>query len=247
MRDDNIIKVVIQKCEVLQRSGMWPSSPRIRPAAWLGNFLNEDKRLAALLLDRFVYCDEKTVNSMLQSAWNSIGDGFPKGTLVSPPATLLNALKNAVITPIEGESPSPTDSGNLICRKARQVLGIPDSNVKTPAIALEHAIKGNTIVFFDDFIGSGDQFLTTWSRTYPSGHSFQKVQNTNNFTAIYITLVTTDFGLNNIQRSAPKVAVCPAHTLDNKSNLFGLIAEGIFQEEEILSFLKRYSRITQST
>lgn len=241
MRNDIIIRDVIDRCEALKRAQLWPSEPRMRPRAWLENFDDNDKIIAASLLDKFTFCNEETVNSLLYTAWHSIGDGLQKGPDAPTAVDLISALTNAVFTPIESEDPNRTDSGNLMCRKARQILKIDETLVVDPKKALELAKTSKTVVFFDDFVGSGDQFISTWNREYLPSESFLTVQRQTNFTAIYITLITTDYGLENIHRCAPTVAVCPTHTLTEKSTVRGLIDCGALDGSTVCDFLNKYS------
>ena len=61
------------------------------------------------------------------------------------------------------------------------------------------------------------------------------------YTAIYIALVSTGFGLRNIHFKAPTVAVCVTHTLNQKSVLSGIIPCGPIQQADIVKFLFKYS------
>lgn len=149
---------------------------------------------------------------------------MPKGPMAPSRETLIQSLNSAFFTPVKGERPNPTDSGYLLCRKARQLLGVPENRIVDTSDALSHAYDGRPIIFLDDFVGSGDQFLTTWTRDM-NGRSFQGAHSITGFTAIYITLVTTELGLNAIRSNAPQVAVCAAHVLDKKSTVFGIEAE----------------------
>lgn len=164
---------------------------------------------------------------------------MPKGPMAPSRETLIQSLSSAVFTPVKGEHPNPTDSGYLLCRKARQLLGVPENRIVDTSDALSHAYDGRPIVFLDDFVGSGDQFLTTWTRDM-NGRSFQGAHSITGFTAIYITLVTTELGLNAIRSNAPQVAVCAAHVLDKKSTVFGIDAEPEVIKN-IESILTKYS------
>jgi len=243
LRDHIAIRMVEQKCEILKRGGLWPSPPAMRPVAWLNNFDSPDKVIAASLLDRFTYCNSLTVNAMLRSAWQSVADGFPKGPNVPNRELLLGGLERSWITPVEGETPRPTDSGYLFCRKARQILRMTDEMMIDTRTGIEKARQGDTIIFVDDFVGSGDQFLETWTRAYNRrGESFATIHREIGYNAIYITLVTTDYGLAEINRRAPNVAVCPAHVLTEKSTVCGLANAGLIDRDSTEHFLEKYSK-----
>lgn len=241
MRADTQIQEILAKCDILKRAGLWPSEPTLRPRAWLMNFDEQDAYVAAFLLDKFTFYNRVLTDSLLVASYNSIGDGMPKGTSAPLGNDLVAALGSAILTPVKGERPNPTDSGYLLCRKARQLLHLNDSFILDTDEALQHAYAGNTVVFIDDFVGSGDQFLYTWQTTDKVGRSFEKASDISGFTAIYVTLVTTDFGLDNINISAPKVAVCATHVIENKSTLQGVLDSNPSMKLPILRFLSKYS------
>ena len=64
---------------------------------------------------------------------------------------------------------------------------------------------------------------------------------TTRFVAIYVTLVTTDFGLGEINKNAPEVAVCATHTLETKSTIFGMADGNPSLQMELDAFLNKYS------
>lgn len=215
MRADVYVREVLDKCEALKKARLWLSEPHMRPHAWIRNFDEVDRPTAALLLDSFTFYSDKMTDRLLVGSYDSLADGLPKGPSAPDALTLMAALDDAVFTRIEGETPRPTDSGNLFCRKARQVLGIPDDRFLEPHVAITHAAKGCPVVFLDDFVGSGDQFLKTWSRKYAtnSPQSFVEACSLNQFVAVYVTLVATDYGLQRIRQNAPNLAITVAHEL----------------------------------
>jgi len=234
------VKEVIAKCEALKAAGLWLKEPKIRPRAWINNFEIEDRPAAAFLLDKFTFYNTELTRKLLIASYNSLGDGLPKSPNAQSLEALLNSLTSAVLTPVKGENPNPTDSGYLICRMARQTLHIGEKHVTETNDALEHAYQGNTVIFIDDFVGSGDQFIKTWNRQ-TEGKSFRDAQARNNFTAIYITLIATDFGLKNINLRAPTVAVCATHVLNDKSTISGILSEHTNMRAPVENLLEKYS------
>lgn len=222
---------------------MWPGEPKIRPRAWIENFDKSDQSIAAFLLDKFTFYNRQLTDELLKASFHSIGDGLPKGPQAPNSSDLINSLGTACFTLVTGENPNPTDSGYVFCRTARQLLRIPEENILNLEDAIKHAHAGNSVIFLDDFIGSGDQFLKTWNRIYgrTAPTSFSRIHKKNSFTAIYISLVSTDFGLVNIRREAPEVAVCVTHTLGDKYNIRNMGLEPR-KQSLINSFLKKYSK-----
>ncbi|HKY38417.1 MAG TPA: hypothetical protein VJN18_20885 [Polyangiaceae bacterium] len=212
MRNDVLIQRVLEKCDALKRAGFWTAEPEIRPAAWLNNFLEVEQPTAAVVLDHFLYYSDRTVARLLRGAYRTLSNGpLPRG--MSP--LTAEQLAEAVLTPVQSEQPSAADSGWLFCRKARQLLGIPEDRLLLPVDALEAALRGETMIFVDDFVGSGNQFLSTWSRPLrtTAPYSFADAHALTAFPAFYVTLVATQLGVANIERAVPSVAVVPAHRL----------------------------------
>jgi hypothetical protein len=225
----------------MKKARFWPNEPKMRPRAWLNNFEHSDRYLAAKLLDKFVYYNADATAALLRSSFHSIADGISKGPNAPSGAELASSLSNAILAPVTGETPNPSDSGGVFCRYARQILKIPQEVMCSTEGAIKHAEKGCTIVFIDDFVGSGDQFLKTWKRDY-GGKSFASLQNQKKgFVAIYITLLSTEKGIGNIHLDAPRVAVCPAHILTEKSTINGLTSSGLIDKSELEAFLKKYA------
>jgi hypothetical protein len=240
MREDVYIEEVISKCEAFKKANIWPTEQILKPRTWLNNFdNNSDKYIAAVLLNHFIFYNEQLTNRLLKSSFESICDGYPKGPNSLSPNILLDALKNAVYTLVEGERPNVTDSGYIMCRKARQLLNIPETFIVNISDAQSHASRGGTVVFVDDFIGSGDQFMTTWEKSVDN-ISFKNLQLSTNFVAIYVALVSTHTGLNRIRSEAPSVAVCLTHVL-NEDVTFRTIGVGTPLQNSIVEFLKKYS------
>jgi len=240
VRADVLIEEVLAKCDVLKRAGLWATEPLIRPRAWIQNFEQQDKHLAAFLLDKFTFYNKRFTDALLVSSFHSIGDGLPKGPRAPSRDELIKSLTTAVFTPVKGEYPNPTDSGYFLCRKARQLLGVTEDCILDTDDALSHAYRGGTVVFLDDFVGSGDQFISTWMRE-TGGRSFKDAKANSDFNAIYITLVSTDFGLENIYNNVPDVAVCVTHILENKSTFQGVVDGNPAMAAELFAFLIKYS------
>jgi hypothetical protein len=75
------------------------------------------------------------------------------------------------------------------------------------------------IVFVDDFVGSGEQFIKTWQRpiTVPgSTLSFERISSARLTDAYYCPLVCTQYGYDRITRNCPDVRLRPAHILSQK-------------------------------
>jgi hypothetical protein len=240
LRSDIAINDVLLKCEALKRAGLWAAEPHMRPRAWIANFEQSDRAIAAKLLDRFTFYNSALTDRLLVASFDSIGDGMPKGPNAPSRAQLLSVIGSAVWTPVQGENPNPTDSGNLLCRRARQLLSVPEDRIVEADRAIAIAAQGRPIVFVDDFVGSGEQFLKTWTRSF-NGESYAMVHSKNSFTAIYVTLVATAQGIARIYKEAPSVAVCATHVLEDRATIHGCSATDPQFAADIPLFLQKYA------
>jgi hypothetical protein len=212
MRADRYVEAVIEKCANLRECGMWPSEPQVRPTAWLQNFEESERPVAAVLLEHFIFFSGSAVDRMLLSGFRRLRNQVLQRSGEAMRDAIINS---AVFTAVEGERPNPTDSGLLFCRKLRQILGIPDERFMQTSDALEKARIGRPVVFLDDFIGSGDQFVKTWSRKYSEDErgSFASCFRHRSFGAFYISLAATERGMTRIRTEVPMVTLCPGNVV----------------------------------
>ena len=119
------------------------------------------------------------------------------------------------------------------------VISYVETQIKPSNEALKAAANGQPVVFLDDFIGSGDQFLKTW-QDLKTGTSFEIIQRQVNFPAIYVSLVGTDVGISNIGNNAPAVAVCVTHKIDERGTLWGIKSLNPSLFHQVNKFLEKY-------
>ncbi|CAI3929024.1 phosphoribosyltransferase-like protein [Alteromonas macleodii] len=238
MRQDVFQKEVLAKCEALTRARIWPSQSDIRFRAWLNNFDEQDKGIAAFLLDKFTFFSDSYTDRLLKTVYDNLADQFPD----FKDDELRELFKRIKIAPLEGECPNPSDSGNLLCRKMRRNFRIPESNIVSPQDALSSAIEGELILFVDDFIGSGDQFINTWTRDYrdqfPTAFSYLRPDDGATF--IVLTLACTKKGFQRIAEDASDVRVTACHFLDERSSVFDL-SSNYYSQADLEAFLDKYS------
>ncbi|MGN6094279.1 MAG: phosphoribosyltransferase-like protein, partial [Luteibacter jiangsuensis] len=170
----------------------------------------------------------------------SLSDGMQKGPQAATAEEIEAVLPGAYFTPVEGEKPNPTDSGFFLCRRARQILKVPEDRIVNRDAALEKAYQGAAIVFLDDFVGSGDQFISTWERV-TNGRSFKFAQKATSFIPIYVSMVCLEKGISRIHQEAPMVALSTAHILEERSTLNGVMSISADVQARLEDFLRKYS------
>jgi hypothetical protein len=218
MRPDLYIESVLAKCEALKRSGIWAPEPKLRPSAWLDNFKDDNERLiAAVLLDNFIFYSDRAADRLLLSAFDRLEDDVLTGAISFPGRTGADLLRELIFTPVEGEKPRPTDSGKALCGKLRDLAQIEDKRFFDPKVALQQADRGVPVVFVDDFLGSGHQLIKTWRRPYRSGTtpSFEAVSVTLSFPAICIAMVSTETALKTLKDEGIPISVVATHVLED--------------------------------
>lgn len=205
---------------------LWPTSSVLNVKGWLSNFGRHEREYAANLLSAFVYLNSKMVNALLTAAVHGVSQRVVGDTATYDEATDAweAFLDGLVVTYVEGESPNPTDSGYAFARKARQVLGIPQQRIQRPDDALEVLAEGkaDTLLFVDDFVGSGSQMQHTWARERKlkggADMSFREVSE-RGVALLYCPLVSTSYGMAHLRIACPGLVLIPAHELGDEESL----------------------------
>jgi hypothetical protein len=207
------------RCTTFIRLGVWPGSVVLNWRGWLSNFQTDELRFARCLLEAFCYFGRTQTEALLRAAFHGLSREVAVGAGSPAAATTewRQFLAKAVITFVEGERPSPTDSGYTFARRARDRLGIPERRVVFPQRALELGLSdpSQPIVFIDDLVGSGEQFCKTWLRKHSdlSNASFGVAALTNVW---YVPLIASWKGAERIARIAGSVRLRPAHLLSEE-------------------------------
>lgn len=212
---------VIEACDRLVDFAIWPRG-KVEYRAWLNNFDAADRPLAVQMLSRFTFLSHQLVDQLFVSAFQSISNGLggPGVGFQARQAAWRRFCDQAVVVPVMGERPNPADSGWSFARKARQLLGIQEANLLQPQTAVALIVRGSTapVVFVDDFVGSGDQFLSTWRHIYQEvgTHSFATLSG--RFPAFYCNVMMTAYGRERIRTHAPDVVLVSGNTIPRDHN-----------------------------
>ena len=214
MDPDTYIEAVLRKAETLKKVDFWVPQPNVRPRAWLNNFEDDEREIAAAIVDSLIYFPEQQTNALLKAGYRDIVDDFAHSGSHG-----VDFGRNAIFTRVDGEEPNPSDSGNVFCRKARNVLTVDESRLVEPRVALEQVIANrSSVVFLDDFLGSGNQIYDTWVRPYRASFptSFADAYVSSPFAANYLVLVATADGLTNTTRRCAGLTVRATHVLGDE-------------------------------
>lgn len=221
---DDLEQIVIDKCESFVNMGLWPAGEKLSPERWLQNFLPEEKEHALYLLNAFTYYNMDIAISMLRSAIVKLSQ---KHSSLGDSSTVLNHWKtfltNTIFVPVTGESPNITDSGNLLAGHLRRELLVDEEQIFTLNQLFDPNNESNLktfdcIVFFDDFVGSGQQFNTMWTSNYYANGKMQISVKDQcavlGLEAHYCGMIATSYGIENIVRESSEVNLNFAHILN---------------------------------
>jgi hypothetical protein len=203
------------------RTQLWPRETMIDPHGWLSNFKPAEISHAVHLLDAFMYFASPLVKEMFASSFQSLSRSVakPGDSLVTLQGSWRTLIARSLITYVTGEIESPTDSGHIFARLVRNFLGISENQIRTPREVLQLLLDNGPrpVIFVDDFIGTGVQFVATWNRPYTLNggvaHSFKSIAAIRTAQFYYASVMATTNGLSLIRRACPEVALTTAHEL----------------------------------
>lgn len=136
--------------------------------------------MARHLLNAFLYFSEDLMKQIASSAIHSVSYEVvtSKGDPFKARIEWKTFLDEVLVVAVPGEKPSATDSGNLFARHARDRFRIKDERFLSAEQALKYLISNGPapIIFVDDFVGSGNQFITMWRRLQIVGAAFQSFE-----------------------------------------------------------------------
>jgi len=220
---------ILGKCDYFVDVQLWPLTQHLNPRRWLSNFLPVEMDHAISLLNAFVYFNKCLMDQLLLGAFQDFSRLCCAGgeSFFARQIEWRTFLDTVIITCVRGEEPNATDSGFTFLRMARQVLGIPENRILEPQQALAALLqrKPCPVVFLDDFVGSGRQFVATWKRVVRlDGHgdvSFELLASQMNKPQFfYCPLICTAYGRDCISQECHMVSLHPAHLLREEYSAF---------------------------
>lgn len=197
----------------------------IRFDSWWNNFRTIDEQyFAACVLDAFIYRSEpQTIALMRQLLQRVLPDllrvhapDMPRGS------KLIEALQNDAkaaqhrlrFVPVIRSKDKPTKSGYVISRLYHRKLGVGEKWIIQPTKLREAIAEGaRTLVFIDDFLGTGTQF-TGFAEEYEISRIHSSV------TCLYAPLVAHSVGVSNVEGRLKRVRVAMAESINPSFGLF---------------------------
>jgi len=210
--------------------GLWPLVVQLDPRGWLENFTPAETPHAIRLLEGFTYFSNSIVEQLFRASFLQASQLVvqTKGNYLAARTEWSDFLNDVYVVRVTGEIPNDTDSGFAFARLARDILQVPQERILSPEAALAKLHSGlrGKIIFVDDFIGSGRQFITMWGRfmrmaNSGSFESFSRLAkpNSGSMQFIYCSCIATSAGKEAIRSACPEVVTIAAHTLDSRNSV----------------------------
>lgn len=219
---------VLAKCSFFVDVQLWPILENVDPESWLSNFRPDEMDHALQLLNGFMYLSEPVTDAIFAASVQrlsrlvvGIGKPFHEAQRIWKAF-----LQTSLFTFVTGESPNPSDSGHIFVRKARDVIRVPEDNIIPPDAALEILIRDGVrpVIFVDDFLGTGNQFVETWRRQVAFGDtrvrgSFESVASVRGGTFYYCPAVATTAGIEQLRTHCPSVVVSAGNVMSSRHSV----------------------------
>lgn len=214
---------ILSKCNYFVDVQLWPIKSVINPELWLSNFQEDEMEHATHLLNSFLYFSDELVDTMFTAGFQMLsniirgkGDSF-----LATRTTWSSFFDNIIITLVTGEDPNISDSGYSFVRRARQKLRINESQLMGQEKCIKMLIDKDPrpVIFVDDFVGSGEQFIKTWERVISingSSISYKDLSSVHGSKFYYCPIMCTEYGYNKIRNRCPKVILSPVHLLSQR-------------------------------
>lgn len=205
-------------CKQLIELGLWDVK-MARLESWLNQFCGtEEEFFAACLLDQIIFRTKQQFESGLRSLMRSNLNGSIFQN--APDLDLLQKLAGQDdpklrLVPVICETDPPTKSGPLVMRRLQRILQLNQKWMCWPWQASRYIgeMGIDTVVFVDDFLGSGNQFENFFKQWKFNEHD-------SGIKYFYAPVVAHQHGIDFLARQLPNVHVVPAETLGESHNFF---------------------------
>lgn len=220
---ESIDSTTLKRAKFFQSVQLWPLTDDFNYVGWLNNFKSKnDKEIASLILDFFMYFPLKQVDRMFISSLELAGARLAK---LLPDWSHSDFFNRCIYSYIPGETPNISDSGFSFARKLKEVAGIPEERLveynKIPEV-LDLIGKPTPVILVDDFIGSGAQCSKAWNNNVfdYNKKTLKDISLIYKHIFVYAPLIVNYIGYERIIRTCPDLILTPTHVLGPEYNLF---------------------------
>jgi hypothetical protein len=212
---------IFSRCRDLISYHFWSGMPQHRLDAWIANFRTPEERyFAARVLDALIYrSDDQTLALLRELITRVIPDYARIHGLPPQLQDMYLKLRSPSmdpgirIVPVLPPGAAPTKSGVILARHLKRALKIKENWIIHPDTVPAAISDGHTIIFVDDFLGTGDQFTKFLKAT-------KLVPVASSTCFIYGCLAAHEEGIGFLRKECPSVHVATVEKLDDSHALF---------------------------
>lgn len=212
---------VFERCRNLISFNIWSGIQQKQLDLWIANFkTDEEFYFAGRLLDSLVYrSTDQTIAMMRQLFSRVIPDLARKHQLSLALSSVYTSLRdsqpdpNVRIVPVIPKHGGQIKSGTTYARYLKRHLKFQNRWFIEPT-EVENASQETTIIFIDDFLGTGSQF-----KAFFRSYAFEKLAESRSL--IYSPLAGHIQGIQCLNEHFPHLYVQPVETLDESHSLLG--------------------------
>jgi hypothetical protein len=217
--------LILDKCRSFINFQLWPTEVEAQLEPWLQNFQPSEMEYAYHLLNSFLFFSERMVKQLFSAAVHELSAYIRREgrTAHAERSAWQFFFDNLLVTMVTGEQPSLADSGYMFIRHGRNMLGFREDQLVSNKDALEVLVAGaaRSVLFVDDFVGSGSQFIQTWRRKYDLGTlygmSFERyAARSGKSQFFYCPALCTVTGARAIAAACPQVILRPGNLLGDQ-------------------------------
>lgn len=217
-----------------------------RLESWWGQFCgDEEKYFAACILDQTIFRNAHQFEAGLKALYRSNlrGAMYQDSTDLKLATMLASGQDRSLkLVPVICDTDPPTKSGPFVLRRLQRVLGVKNWMMCWPWQAREKIAENgvNSIIFVDDFLGSGEQF----KKFYKQWELDEIAQDVD---LIYAPIVAHQSGISFLRTEFPKLKVVSAETLGEADNFFSeevwqLLGRGLIAANDALEWYQEFAK-----
>lgn len=225
-KNHSLFDEVLERFRVLLRKRIITGVDETVLDQWIGNFITEEERyFAACILNRLVFRSQAMIDSAIDHCLQCVLPTFLRKNSIFPHEDIegfLYALKTADtkypirFVGVDGDKACDTGkSGVLIIREYKRHANINKQLTCRPDKLSELADDVQCIVFVDDMLGTGKQFIA-----FSKAHSLDELAAKKNIKMVYCPLVAYSKGLEKLRQKCPWLTVFPVEVLDEQHRFF---------------------------
>lgn len=217
---------IVTSTRTLIESGLWQGINLRKFEDWIAYFTtDQEKVLCGLILESLVFRSkeqtqallsnivEKSIPQLIQSTHPEISMNLYSILTNKYPGKYKDIIK---IVPVIKNNDPPTKSGPLVARLYNKEIGVSDKFMEWPWNLKQLGVETRIVIFIDDFVGTGDQFLEFFN-LFISNYNINECDNVE---LIYAPLGACQEGLDNIRASIPRIKICQSEIISKEDKFF---------------------------